>query len=211
MQPPRPGVHEMRDHRRRRAAELERAAAARDADRRSMVMTTPSRGMSGEQRRALDMLAGCPDGCTEGTLRAHGFEGGRYRSASWEKIDGGESNCVPPITPLGSVGKTIEQKRRWRAVLRACRPTMPLAPALPAAGRPPGGQDRLGEGRGSQCHRQTHARRESSGEPPRRAFCAHRSGACGAGYAAQARQLMPVWWIDKSTSDPALTSFSIRS
>jgi hypothetical protein len=36
-------------------------------------MTTPSRGMSGEQRRALDMLAGSPHGSTEGTLRAHGF------------------------------------------------------------------------------------------------------------------------------------------
>jgi hypothetical protein len=39
-----------------------------------MAVTTPSRGMSGEQRRALYMLAGSPDGCTEGTLRAHGFE-----------------------------------------------------------------------------------------------------------------------------------------
>jgi hypothetical protein len=38
-----------------------------------MAMTTPSRGTSGEQRRALDMLAGSPDGCTEGALRAHGF------------------------------------------------------------------------------------------------------------------------------------------
>jgi hypothetical protein len=38
-----------------------------------MAMTTPSPGMSGEQRRALDMLAGSPDGCTEEALRAHGF------------------------------------------------------------------------------------------------------------------------------------------
>jgi hypothetical protein len=38
-----------------------------------MAMTTPSRGLSGEQRRALDMLAGSPHGCTEGKLRAHGF------------------------------------------------------------------------------------------------------------------------------------------
>jgi hypothetical protein len=35
-----------------------------------MAMTRPS---SGEQRRALGMLAGSPDGCTEGALRAHGF------------------------------------------------------------------------------------------------------------------------------------------
>jgi hypothetical protein len=32
-----------------------------------------SRDPSGEQRRALDILAGSPHGCTEETLRAHGF------------------------------------------------------------------------------------------------------------------------------------------
>jgi hypothetical protein len=36
-------------------------------------MTTPSRALSDEQRRALDILAGCPNGCTEGALRARGF------------------------------------------------------------------------------------------------------------------------------------------
>ena len=36
-------------------------------------MTQPSRGMSGEQRRALDILAGSPHGCTEEILRAHEF------------------------------------------------------------------------------------------------------------------------------------------
>ena len=34
-------------------------------------MTTPS---SGEQRRALNMLAGSPDGCTKSVLLAHGFK-----------------------------------------------------------------------------------------------------------------------------------------
>ena len=29
--------------------------------------------LSGEQRRALEILAGSPHGCTEGALRAHGF------------------------------------------------------------------------------------------------------------------------------------------
>jgi hypothetical protein len=36
-------------------------------------VAAPSRGLSGEQRRALEILAGSPHGCTEGTLRAHGF------------------------------------------------------------------------------------------------------------------------------------------
>ena len=36
-----------------------------------MAMTKPSRG---EQRRALGMLAGSPDGCTMSVLLAHGFK-----------------------------------------------------------------------------------------------------------------------------------------
>ena len=32
-----------------------------------------SRDLSGEQRRALEILAGSPHGCTEEILRAHGF------------------------------------------------------------------------------------------------------------------------------------------
>jgi hypothetical protein len=32
-----------------------------------------NRGLGADQLRALDILAGCPHGCTEGTLRAHGF------------------------------------------------------------------------------------------------------------------------------------------
>jgi hypothetical protein len=33
----------------------------------------PSRDLSGEQRRALEILAGSPHGCPEETLRAHWF------------------------------------------------------------------------------------------------------------------------------------------
>jgi hypothetical protein len=32
--------------------------------------------VSAEQRRALEMLAGSPNGCTESTLRTHGFKVG---------------------------------------------------------------------------------------------------------------------------------------
>jgi hypothetical protein len=36
-------------------------------------MTAPLRGLTDERRRALDMLASSPHGCTESILRAHGF------------------------------------------------------------------------------------------------------------------------------------------
>jgi hypothetical protein len=36
----------------------------------------PGRALTGEQRRALDMLAGSHNGCTESILRAHGFSVG---------------------------------------------------------------------------------------------------------------------------------------
>jgi hypothetical protein len=39
------------------------------------------RSLTGEQRRALDMLAGSPNGCTEGLLRAHGFTVGLLAGA----------------------------------------------------------------------------------------------------------------------------------
>jgi hypothetical protein len=36
----------------------------------------PGRDLTGDQRRALDMLTGSPHGCTEFILRAHGFSVG---------------------------------------------------------------------------------------------------------------------------------------
>jgi hypothetical protein len=59
--------------RRRRTTELARAAGPREPERRAMAVRPRSRDLSGEQRRALEILAGSPHGCTEGTLRAHGF------------------------------------------------------------------------------------------------------------------------------------------
>jgi hypothetical protein len=60
------GVHEMRDRWRRCPAELARAAGTREPDRRAMAITP-------DQRRALQMLAGSPHGCTEAIMLAHGF------------------------------------------------------------------------------------------------------------------------------------------
>jgi hypothetical protein len=36
-------------------------------------MTAQNRGLTGEQSSALEMLAGCPDGCPEAVLKASGF------------------------------------------------------------------------------------------------------------------------------------------
>jgi hypothetical protein len=38
-------------------------------------MTEQIRGLTGEQIRALEMLAGYPDGCTQAVLKANGFIG----------------------------------------------------------------------------------------------------------------------------------------
>jgi hypothetical protein len=43
------------------------------ADGRAM----PNEGLTTEQRRALQMLAAAPNGCTEPALRGHGFTVGR--------------------------------------------------------------------------------------------------------------------------------------
>jgi hypothetical protein len=88
-------------------------------------MTMRSRGLSGEQRRALDMLAGSPHGCTEGALRAHGFTvallaklvrtglavaspeivkaGGRTLSMlRLTMTDAGRQACQPLVLPLNA-------------------------------------------------------------------------------------------------------------
>jgi hypothetical protein len=52
-------------------------AALRKPGSRPMVgrngMSAQNRGLTGEQISALEMLAGCPDGCTEAVLKANGF------------------------------------------------------------------------------------------------------------------------------------------
>jgi hypothetical protein len=41
-----------------------------------MAVNGSSQGLTVEQRRVLQMLAGSPNGCTEPALRAHGFRVG---------------------------------------------------------------------------------------------------------------------------------------
>jgi hypothetical protein len=70
------GVHAMRHDRRRRAAELAGAAAAREPDRCAMAVKTRKVWQDTEEKRALQLLAVTPHGCTQKTLRAHGFRDG---------------------------------------------------------------------------------------------------------------------------------------
>jgi hypothetical protein len=38
-----------------------------------MAMIAPNHGLTGKQLAALDLLAACPNGCTEAALKANGF------------------------------------------------------------------------------------------------------------------------------------------
>jgi hypothetical protein len=38
-----------------------------------MAMIAPNHGLTGKQLAALDLLAACPDGCTEAAMKANGF------------------------------------------------------------------------------------------------------------------------------------------
>jgi hypothetical protein len=67
------GVYEVRDHRRRRPAELGGEAGAREPDRRTMAMIPRKRGIGPDQRRVLQLLARSTNGHTEAMLLAHGF------------------------------------------------------------------------------------------------------------------------------------------
>jgi hypothetical protein len=38
-----------------------------------MATIAPNHGLTGKQLAALDLLAACPDGCTEAAMKANGF------------------------------------------------------------------------------------------------------------------------------------------
>jgi hypothetical protein len=38
-----------------------------------MAMIAPNHGLTGKQLAALNLLAACPDGCTEAAMKANGF------------------------------------------------------------------------------------------------------------------------------------------
>jgi hypothetical protein len=69
-------------------------SGAGDGDGDTMGMTAQNRGLTGEQISALEMLAGCPDGCTEAVLKASGFTIGLL-------IRAGLATATPGIVEAG--------------------------------------------------------------------------------------------------------------
>ena len=64
-------------------------------------MTEQIRGLTGEQISALEMLAGCPDGCTEAALKANSFTIGLFGKL----IRAGLATATPGIVEAG--GRTL--------------------------------------------------------------------------------------------------------
>jgi hypothetical protein len=64
-------------------------------------MTAQNRGLTGEQISALEMLAGCPDGCPEAVLKANGFTIGLLGKL----IRAGLATATPGIVDAG--GRTL--------------------------------------------------------------------------------------------------------
>jgi hypothetical protein len=60
-------------HRRRGAAELAGPAGAREPEQRPVAATPRKVWRGAERNRALRVLAGAPNGCTEAIMLAHGF------------------------------------------------------------------------------------------------------------------------------------------
>jgi hypothetical protein len=76
-------------------------------------MTAQNWGLTGEQISALEMLAGCPDGCTEAVLKANGFTIGLLGKL----IRAGLATATPGIVEasgrtLGVVRLAITEKGR---------------------------------------------------------------------------------------------------
>jgi hypothetical protein len=98
-----------------------------------MAMTTRS-SLNGEQRRALDMLAGSPNGCTEAALRANGFTVALLAKI----VRTGLATASPEIVKTG--GRTLSMLRLTitDAGRQACQ-AMQLPPDVTAPGSPPPG------------------------------------------------------------------------
>jgi hypothetical protein len=64
-------------------------------------MTAQNRGLTGAQISMLEMLAGCPDGCSEAVLKANGFTIGSLGKL----IRAGLATATPGIVEAG--GRTL--------------------------------------------------------------------------------------------------------
>jgi hypothetical protein len=97
------GVHPMWHQWRGRPAALAGATGEPDGD--AMAMTVPIRGITGKQRSALVMLAGCPGGCTEAAMKASGFGIGLLATL----IRAGLAVATPGVVQAG--GRTLSVVR----------------------------------------------------------------------------------------------------
>jgi hypothetical protein len=80
-------------------------------------MTAQIPGLTGEQISALEMLAGCPNGCTESEMKANGFAIGLLSKL----IRAGHATAAPGIVEagdrtLGVVRLAITEKGRTTIV-----------------------------------------------------------------------------------------------
>jgi hypothetical protein len=64
-------------------------------------MTAQIAGLTGEQMSALEMMSGCPDGCTEAALKANGFSIGLLGGL----IRAGLATATPSVVKAG--GRTL--------------------------------------------------------------------------------------------------------
>jgi hypothetical protein len=88
-----------------------------------MAVNGSRQGLTVEQRRVLQMLAGSPNGCTEPALRAHGFRAGL------------------PVTLVGGGCRRNHEGGRWetrRAHHGRRRPSRSPPPWRPPHGPPEG-------------------------------------------------------------------------
>jgi hypothetical protein len=79
------------------------------------VMTDEAMTLTANQRRALEMLAGSPHGCTEGTLRTHGFKVGLLTGL----VSAGLATANPESVKAGGQTLSLVRFKITHAGLRA--------------------------------------------------------------------------------------------
>ena len=81
---------------------------------------TPPRGPKPDRRRALELIASCPDGCTETIMLAHGFTVGQldeliragFATAQPDRMRAGDRAIEVTRVRITEAGREIVEK--WR-------------------------------------------------------------------------------------------------
>jgi hypothetical protein len=66
-----------------------------------MAVISPNQGLTGKQLAALELLAACPDGCTEAAMKANGFGIGLLATL----VHAGLAVATPGVVQAG--GRTL--------------------------------------------------------------------------------------------------------